>query len=257
MLPRRSIVALALLAGCHTASPPNCARVPPQAGCTRVLFIGNSYTFANDLPGTFTRLARAMGHAAYDDMIAAGGATLADHARSAEVLQKIRTGRWTYVVLQEQSLLPAFPESRDQQMYPAVRALVDEVRRAGAQPVLFSTWGRRTGWPERGVTDYASMQARVTEGYQTIARELDLAVAPVGDAWAAVTMADPDIPLFQSDGSHPTVQGTFLAANVLAATLLHDVPRGLGAPGSLSDEQARRLQQAAIRATTRPASSGR
>jgi hypothetical protein len=254
---RRSVVGLALLAGCHTASSLNCARVPPDAGCTRVLFIGNSYTFANDLPGLFTSLARGMNRAVYDDMIAPGGATLADHARSAEVLEKIRTGHWTHVVLQEQSLLPAFSELREQQMYPAVRTLVDEIRRAGAQPVLFATWGRRTGWPARGITDYATMQVRVTEGYQTIAQELNLTVAPVGDAWAAVMAADPDIPLFQPDGSHPTVQGTFLAANVLAVTLFHDEPRGLGARGSVPEEQARRLQQAAVRAATRPASSGR
>jgi len=49
LLRRRSIVALALVAGCHTSPPPDCARVPADAGCTRVLFIGNSYTFANVL----------------------------------------------------------------------------------------------------------------------------------------------------------------------------------------------------------------
>lgn len=235
---------------CLPAQAPNCRIVPPSAECTRVLFIGNSYTFVNNLPGVFAAVSAALRRPVYADMIAPGGATLADHAASTDVLGLIRTGHWTYVVLQEQSLMPAVEPSRQRQMYPAARTLVDEIRRAGARPVFLATWGHRDGWPEGALADYAAMQAQVTRGYRTIADELQAVVAPVGDAWASVVARHPDIPLWQPDGSHPTVQGTFLAANVLYATLFHEAPRGLGSRGPVPETQVFRLQQAAAGAAS-------
>jgi len=56
------------------------------------------------------------------------------------------------------------------------------------------------------------MQAQITQAYRAIGAELHAPVAPVGDAWAIVVVEHPEIPLWQNDGSHPTEQGTFLAA---------------------------------------------
>jgi lysophospholipase L1-like esterase len=97
--------------------------------------------------------------------------------------------------------------------------------------------------------DYASMQAQITQAYRAIGEELHAPVAPVGDAWAIVAAERPEIPLWQNDGSHPTEQGTFLAANVLVATVFHEVPLGLGTRGRVPEVQVNALQQAAVRAT--------
>lgn len=241
------IVAIGLTA-CFPLRSPNCGRIPPDDGCVRVLFIGNSYTFSNNLPGTFATVSHSLGHEVYTDMIAPGGATLSDHAASAEVMAKIRSGHWTYVVLQEQSLVPADAELREKEMYPAARLLAGEIVRAGARPVFYAAWGREHGWPEKGFADYVTLQAGVTQGYRAIADELHVTLVPVGDAWAAVTADHKDIPLWQSDGSHPTAQGTFLAANVFAATLFRQVPRGLGSRGAVPEIHVYRLQQAAAKA---------
>ena len=68
------------LTGC-SASAATCA--PGDASCLRILFIGNSYTYVNDLPATFAQLARAGGHAVGTDSLASGGATLTDHLADA------------------------------------------------------------------------------------------------------------------------------------------------------------------------------
>jgi hypothetical protein len=219
-----------------------------EPDCTRVLFIGNSYTSVNDLPATFARVSAAQGHRVVTEMIAPGGARLADHLQSGQVRDQIRSGHWNCVVLQEQSVIPSMPGARDSLMFPAARALAREIRRAGARPVLYATWGRKNGWPEGGMPDYAAMQARLSASYRALGQELNAKVAPVGDAWALVVAGHPDIPLWQGDGSHPTEQGTFLAANVLMATLFRDAPKGLGARGNLSESEARALQEAAARA---------
>jgi hypothetical protein len=238
-----------LVVACASARAPECGSAAQGASCTRVLFIGNSYTAVNDLPSTFKAIAASGRHAVYTEMIAPGGLRLADHAASLPVLENIRSGHWNYVVLQEQSQIPSVEQARQGQMFPAARVLVNEIRHAGARPVLYATWARQGGWPENGMPDYASMQAQITQAYRAIGEELHAPAAPVGDAWAIVAAERPEIPLWQNDGSHPTEQGTFLAANVLVATVFHEVPLGLGTRGRVPEVQVNALQQAAVRAT--------
>ncbi len=250
---RRGLIFAILVAAFATAAwrpmrGPDCARIPPDAGCTRVLFIGNSYTYVNNLPGVFAQIGNALGRPVYADMIAPGGETLAGHAASPAVLARIRDGHWTYVVLQEQSVMPAVEPSRQSAMFPAARALVDSIRRAGAQPVFFITWGHENGWPDGGLADYRAMQTQLTLGYRMIADEMHAIAVPVGEAWRIIATKHRDIPLWQGDGSHPTVQGTFLAANVFVEVLLHVRPRGMDARGPVPAGQVNRLQQAASRA---------
>lgn len=207
----------------------------PDDGCLRVLFIGNSYTSVNDLPGMFAALARAGGHHVEVGDVAPGGQTLAGHAASPDTQAQLVRGRWDIVVLQEQSQIPSLSTSRDSQMAPGARALVDEVQAIGARAVLFSTWAHRDGWPENGLSA-AAMQQAIDDAYLEIGRQLGVAVVPVGEAWTAAQVAVPSAVLWQDDGSHPTTAGTFLAASVFYAALFNDDPvsaaGGLGAPSA-------------------------
>ena len=76
---------------------------PSSAACTRVLFIGNSYTFVNDLPTMFATLASSGGHSVETGMVAEGGATFAEHATSADTAAKLASARWSIVVLQNRA----------------------------------------------------------------------------------------------------------------------------------------------------------
>ena len=64
-------------------SQPGCGYGADTAACTRVLFIGNSYTSVNDLPATFAKLWRSGGHRVETGRDTVDGSTLADHAASA------------------------------------------------------------------------------------------------------------------------------------------------------------------------------
>ncbi|TMD87517.1 MAG: hypothetical protein E6I78_02265, partial [Chloroflexi bacterium] len=114
-----------------------CGLPTDSAPCTRVLFIGNSYTSVNDLPSVFANLARSGGHRVDAGKATADGARLADHASSSSTAAAITSAKWNVVVLQEQSQIPAVEQFRQAQMYPAARALVASVRQAGAQPMFF------------------------------------------------------------------------------------------------------------------------
>ena len=236
------LAAATALAGCAAVAP-TCG--PSEASCLRILFIGNSYTYVNDLPGTFGQLARAGGHVAQTDSLATGGATLGDHAADPATATRLDSQKWDFVVLQEQSEIPSVEASRQYTMYPAARTLAGMIRQRSETPLFFMTWAHRDGLPASGLPDYETMQRAVDTGYLAISQELDSAVVPVGYTWFVVGRQNPDIVLWQDDGSHPTTAGTYLAACVFYAAIYRASPEGLGFLDGLSAETAANLQKGA------------
>ena len=237
---------LVILAGLGVAAGARAADdacLPLTGPCQRVLFVGNSYTYVNDLPAVFRHLARAAGHAVVTGMVADGGDTLGGHVSSGDAPAAIAAG-WQLVILQEQSQVPAVAAVREQVMFPAVRTLVAEVRATGGTPVLLETWAHLDGWSDYRL-DYAAMQAGITTGYRQIAGELRVPIAPAGDAWQDARSRLPGVDLWQADGSHPTVAGTYLAACVLFADVFATSPIGISSTEGLSDDVARALQEIA------------
>jgi len=241
------VLAGVLVAGCATAAaaPAGCSGVADPTACTRILFVGNSYTYVNDLPTVFARLAASGGHPVQTGMAAVGGATFADQLGSPDTLTKIATARWKYVVLQEQSQIPSSAASRASEMYPSARLLVRRVLGSGAKPLFFLTWGHKDGWPENGMSTYEGMQMQLDAGYWGIADELHVPVVPVGDAWATMYGANRSADLWQADGSHPTMTGTYLAACVFYAAIFHASPEGLAYGADLSADVVRSIQATA------------
>ena len=216
-----------------------------------MLFLGNSYTYGNDLPELFAELARSGGHQVEFGMVAEGGWRLSDHAQSAETLDQLASTSWTFVILQEQSQIPALRAYRAREMYPAARELVSKIRENGATPILFLTWAHRDGWPIQGMKDYVSMQMEINEGYMEIAEELDVTIAPVGSAWLTAVQQYPELNLWRDDGSHPRQQGSYLAACIFYATIFQESPIGLTYHADLSEEIAKALRDIAAKTVLR------
>lgn len=238
-----TLLAIMVLGGLYlyyASQPP-----APQGPQTSILFLGNSFTAANDLPGTFSQLARWGGHPVSTGLLAEGGFKLYQHA-ARKVTQKVLTGqKWDYVVLQEQSQVPSMEIERNGDMYPAVRTLNDRIRAAGATPILFVTWGRKKGCPEIGYQDYGSMQDQLIEGYKGIAKELGITMSPVGVAWKKAVSERPELELWDGDGIHPSPIGTYLAACVFYAVLYGESPEGIKFHNDLPNDIAVYLQKIA------------
>jgi hypothetical protein len=200
-----------------------------------VLFVGNSYTSSNDLPGTIQSLATARGQAMRHEVLARGGALLRDHLTGGwgAASQRIISGAFTHVVLQEQSQLPAVAPPLFIEPACALTSLTSE---HGAQPILFVTWAPR---------DQPHEQFRISAAYQAAARQSGAALAPVGLAWAKALAASPGLALHGPDGRHPAPAGTYLAALVLYRTLTGDTPIGLPVRHGVSEAVARTLAQIA------------
>jgi hypothetical protein len=234
-----------LMALCSCSSGTGCKQTGSDHSCPRVLFIGNSFTSVNDLPGTFAALAKAGGHPIQTGMSAPGGWTLAQHLTTRQTLDALQSSKWDFVILQEQSDIPSMEQERVQEMYPAASALVQKIRQGGAQPIYFLTWAHKDGWPENNLPDYESMQLQINQGYMTIANQLIIPVAPVGYAWLTAWLQAPQLDLWQADGSHPTEQGTYLAACVFYAVIFRQSPENIPYHGNLPVATARYLQKVA------------
>jgi hypothetical protein len=212
----------------------------------RVLFVGNSFTYENDLPGIVHRLA-GDGAPIFAVSFTAPGWRLRSYARDRKLARLLREVRWDYVVLQEQSQIPSFSSSeRAREFDPYARALTQEVAAAKARPLLFLTWGYRTG--DRGNQPgdtYALMQERLLDGYSEAAAVSGVSIAPVGRAWEEALARRPQLGLWAGDGRHPSRMGSYPAACVLYATLTGRTPVGDRFSDGLDAADARFLQQVA------------
>ena len=193
----------------------------------RILFVGNSYSF--QIPKEFAKLAKREGRKVEVEQVTKGGWDWAKHAKAEGTLARIRDGKWDVVVLQEQSQTPAFGRAqREQEMIPAAKTLVAAVRKAGAVPVFFVTWGRRDGDKQNAQVypddTMEAMQERLLAGYREAAEAAGGAVlVPVGPAWLRAKKAGRLDGLFAKDGSHPAADGNYLGACVFY-TSFYDAP---------------------------------
>ena len=208
---------------------------------TRILFIGNSYTYCNDLPKIVEQLSNATGKRVQTAMVTTGGVSLEWHWCNPETLEALDGGEWDFVVLQDYSLQAV---EAPEKMRNAVASFVPRIRNAYAAPLLYLTWARQ---------HIPEMQDELNRTCLSMARQLDITVAPVGIAWRKTLGACPELVLHTDDGSHPNTLGSYLAACVFYATIFGESPVGLtnelesteGAGTVIDEEKASFLQQMA------------
>lgn len=181
-----------------------------------LLFIGNSLTAANDLPGLVARLGREdPSRAVHVESVAYGGYALQDHWVQGDALRAIQRGGWDLVILQQGP--SALPESRAN-LIDYTRRFAAEIRRAGARPTLYMVWPELT---REAVWD------DVTGSYQAAAEAVGGVLLPAGEAIRAARAANPTLPLFDTDGFHPALAGSYAAALVIYARAAGVAPAGL------------------------------
>ena len=218
-----------------------------------VLFLGNSYTGVNNLPLLTYNLALSLGDTINYDSNTPGGYTYEGHSTNATSLAKIAQGNWDFVVLQEQSQKPSFPPSQvATEVYPYAQVLVDSINSANSctEPIFYMTWGRKNGdagncafYPP--LCTYDGMQGRLRESYIEMAVANDCSVSPVGAAWKYVRDNYPTLELYSADESHPSINGSYLAACVHYASMFRESPVGASFISTLTAIDAAVLQEAA------------
>ncbi len=193
----------------------------------KVLFIGNSYTFVNNLPRAFEALANVGGYKVKVDSYTKGAASLHEFLTSPEhaaCRDRVAHGGYDYVILQDQSQTPYFMPERTLDAGEKWCALA---KKAGAKPVLFLTWAHAQKGKNGQWQALAGMQEGTSTTYCKLAEKTGAKVAPVGEAWQTWYKKYPSVALHGNDGSHPNALGTYLAACVLYGTISDRKPTKL------------------------------
>lgn len=210
----------------------------------KVLFIGNSYTFIHDIPNITKSLAESAGDNLTLDKSVFGGYTLELHLNNTSTINKIKESNWDHIVLQEQSLRPAYNFLKFYEGVDLFTELINTITPCVNRTLLYMTWGRQENWNY----PYLHMQELTTNAYNNVAKIFDTEVAPVGVAWKKVIQERGDINLYLQDQSHQNIAGAYLAACVFYASIFDKSPVGISYYGSLDEEIATYLQNKAYEA---------
>ncbi|WP_196894846.1 PKD domain-containing protein [Aureivirga marina] len=210
----------------------------------KILFIGNSYTGANNLPNLVNQMATSTGIDLMVDSHTPGGTRLMNHAASAQTLAKINADQWDFVVLQAQSQEPSWGIAQvEEEVFPYATTLCDQIRENNACsiPVFYTTWGRENGdasncpfVPE--VCTFEGMNNQLIDRYTTMANDNEGYISPVAVVWANIRENHPEIDLYTGDGSHPTLSGSYLAACTFYTIFFQEDPTEITFNSSLETE---------------------
>jgi PKD repeat protein len=192
-----------------------------------VLFIGNSYTYANNMPQMVSEIALSFGDTLNFESSTPGGATFNVHSTNINTLNKISQKPWDYVVLQAQSQEPSFsPNQVANDVFPYAQILIDSIESNSTctEPIFFMTWGRKYGDQQNcqfypPICTYLGMQQRLRESYLDMTFNHSATCSPVGICWKESIAQDSTLNLFSPDNSHPSIHGSYLAACAFYSTI--------------------------------------
>tara|TARA_B110000305_G_C19364314_1_gene601092 strand:- start:601 stop:1374 length:774 start_codon:yes stop_codon:yes gene_type:complete len=216
----------------------------------KVLFVGNSYTAQIK-----SVLGNMLKHSAYKDttfeFITKGGAKLAQHSVDTKTLERIKSGGFDLVVLQDQSQTPALSGSYAKSFHESVKVLSRVIKDSGGEVVLYMTWGRLDGDKQNKhlFPDYETMQEMLSDAYEKAAKKNKTLLAPVGEVWSRVRNKDEALgrALYKGDGSHPSAKGALLAPAVFFRVMFDDSLESVKYEGIMNASEWGVVKEAALR----------
>ena len=217
-----------------------------------VLFVGNSYTYYNDLPNLIKEIALSFGDTLVHESSTPGGYSFSAHSTNTQTLSKINQQQWDYVVLQAQSQEPSLsPGYVNSNVLPAAQVLIDAIESNSLciEPLFFMTWGRKFGDASNCVAyppvcTYLGMQERLRTRYLDMSFIHNASCSPVGMAWKNSIAINSTIDLYTSDNSHPSIYGSYLAACTFYASIFKKSALGSSYwPNAIDSATAYSLQQ--------------
>ncbi|MEP7264571.1 MAG: T9SS type A sorting domain-containing protein [Bacteroidota bacterium] len=223
-----------------------------QSVTKRVLFLGNSYTYVNDLPATIANVAFSMSDSLIYDSYTPGGYSIGNHSLDPNSLAKIMTGNWDYVVLQGQSYEFVTTDPFTFSPAPYVHKLdsLIKVYNSCSETILYMTWARKNGDPGScpnypWLCNYHLMDSVIHLNYMLVADSNNAVVSPAGGVWNYIRQQFPNIELYQADESHPSEAGTYAAACCFYTTIFRKNPALISFNSTLSTADAFSIKSAA------------
>jgi len=214
----------------------------PDSEKMKVLFVGNSYTYNNDLPGQLKAMADDHSDVLSIEIksLTPGGTKLKDHLDSSFTMSVLKDGEWDIVIFQGNSL----ETLKDPIGFKESALTLSEIAiEAGIKVYFFETWARKENdaiysesWSGGSP---AEMQKKISSAYASVTEEVRATVIPIGRTWNDFIKIYSEIKLHSTDGSHPTPHGSYLSACTIFAVLFKQDPTELKyRPDGISESEA-------------------
>ena len=186
-----------------------------------VVFIGNSFTYYNDLPGMVAGMLKQAGEEYQVESLTRGGWYLSRYAdpqdeMGRQLYENLVGRHWDYVILQDQSFNPM---KNYKSFLTGAKTLCEVLR---PENILFyQTWAYEDGSEKLASTGltYDEMHLGLKAAYTNAAKILGGVVVPVGDRFAECRRSQPDMKLYREDNFHPSLEGTQVAAEEFFAAI--------------------------------------
>ena len=191
----------------------------------KVLFIGNSYTYYNDMPQVlFAGLAKEAGFPVEVYSATKGGAKLIWYTDPTKEHYKILADAvegksFDWIILQEQSLTPITDVAV---FHEGIEALMQLFDGRSKNFLLYATWGRKEGSQKLEDLNLSSqeMTDQLAKAYEIAGEKYGIPVVHVGKVFADYRKQNPEEELYDPDLSHPSLAGSLLAAQEILDVML-------------------------------------
>ena len=203
---------------------------PIRKDTLKVLFIGNSYTYRNEMPSIFEEIAISKGKKVYVDDCTLGKATLAIQSKRFAVKNAISKEKWDVVIIQGSSR--DFVKDSSiivKKTKPAIEKIIKAVQKnnPSTKMLFYMTWGYRNGFkPIDEVNTFEKMSNLIEKRYLGLYKTYDIGVVPVGMVWKDVRKKRDEVVLYVKDGAHPSLKGSYLTACCFYSAIFNDSPVG-------------------------------
>lgn len=208
----------------------------------RILFVGNSLTYVNDVPALVAEIGKMDKVAIKYKQLAHPDYSLADHLAQNMVQDEILKGKYDFVVVQQGP--SAMQDSRRILLRDAAK-FKELCDLANSKLCFYMVWPSKAR-----LFDLEN----VITSYTLAATETQSLVARAGLAWKYAWEADGSMDLYGPDNFHPSYSGSLLAAMAIygGLTLKHQLEfvdyKKLSPPEDMSREKFDALKAAAVKA---------
>ena len=176
-----------------------------------ILFIGNSLTYANDIPGLVAQLGKENGAEITTEMIAHPDYTLEDHWNSGQLQNYLAGKHYDFVIVQQGACGPDDDRIILMDFGTRISRLC---KKNNSRLAFFMVW-----------PDFSNLHTfdRVIRNYNDAAIATNALLCPIGQLWRQHFLETGNYSYYSSDKFHPSKKGSKVAALIIFETLLNDL----------------------------------
>jgi hypothetical protein len=195
--------------GSQVAVPNACSATRTDDSAIRILFVGNSLTYSNNLPKIVESIGAARGKSVFSETLAFGNYAIEDHWNDGKMQKLICEGNFDFVVIQQG---PSSQSDGRVMLFDYGQRFKDICSSRGTELAFFMVWPAKE--------NYHTFSG-VIRHYTDAANDTKSLLCAVGSQFKKLGNVG-DFRFYSPDNFHPSVEGSEIAAEIIYSTLVEN-----------------------------------